>query len=138
MKNQPDQHRLDTVIHTLWSDVAVAEVLLTFVSSHWTFLGIKANILDHASWDWPSPESLLWVVKDGRGLKLWQPWIHAAHTLTRIHEREIEAVIGHHEHMDELYVAVKWVGHDCPTWEIESSHSHSQKLTEYWASICRP
>ena len=134
MEKRSHKRHLGTVVHTPWSDVAVAEVLLTFVSSRWTFHGVKGAILDRGSWDWPSPESLLWAVEDGRGLKFWPPWVHAADSL-REHEREIEAVIGHHEHLGEVYVAVKWAGRECPTWEIEYSLDHSQKLLTYWTSM---
>ena len=137
MKKQgwPHERHLGAVLRTPWSDVTVAEIITTYVKSQRTFLGIRGAIIDHASWDWPSPETLLWVVKEECGLALWQPWIHDAHVPPAGLDKEIEAIIGHHEHLDETFVAIKWIGRDCPSWEIEASLENSMKLTTYWASL---
>jgi hypothetical protein len=111
-------------IETAWSStVAVVEVLLSLRVSHWTFLGVRAETTD-MHWDWTGEESLLWVFDDDGCLKVCQGLQSQPHILATEAEADygIESIIGRYlSASGHMYLAVKWRGFQCPTWEEEET-----------------
>jgi hypothetical protein len=115
--------------------VVVVEVVLSVKAAQWTFLGVTYAVGDSQRWDWPDSDGLLWAFDDGQHLRLCQTWLQHPRFLPAENGCAIEAVIGHHEGDNgNLYMAVKWIDYECPTWELESDLANSGQLTNYWAS----
>lgn len=113
-------------VRTAWSSqVNIVEVLLSVRVSHWVFHGVRAETTDTLL-DWPTVESLLWVFEDGGDFKVYQdiqyfpPQVDDGDL-----DRQIEAILGHYQLAGDTYIAVKWQGHYCPTWELEEDIPYS-------------
>ncbi|KAM3518601.1 hypothetical protein MY4038_010057 [Beauveria bassiana] len=73
-------------------------------------------------WDWPEIVSLPWIVEQENGddLKLAPEWERPSRGIDNRLPRDVELVIGDHQSAaGNTYLAVKWWGYDCPTWELE-------------------
>ena len=97
------------------------DVLYSFKVSRSVFHGVRAINTD-LQWDWPDLVNLLWIVEQDNNddLKLAPEWEQPSRSVDNEFPREIELVIGEHQTAaGNTYLAVKWQGYDCPTWELE-------------------
>jgi hypothetical protein len=116
-------------VRTAWSsNVTILQVLYTYRTSTHTFLGVRTETLQQKS----DHHSLLWVVKDGQGFRVWQECRQRPFIINGESEFEIQGIIGHYEtQTGAVYYAVKWIHYECPTWELEDDLWNCQLITDY-------
>ncbi|KAJ3497419.1 hypothetical protein NLG97_g1924 [Lecanicillium saksenae] len=109
-------------IKTPWSDqVVVLDVLYSVKASQSVFHGVRAMNTD-LRWDWPDVVHFLWVLEQDNDddLKLAPEWQQPPRIINGELPCDIEFVIGDYQSAaGNTYLAVKWRGYDCPTWELE-------------------
>ncbi|KEY63885.1 hypothetical protein S40285_08976 [Stachybotrys chlorohalonatus IBT 40285] len=125
----PDRSHRGSLVHTAWSsNVSILQVLYSIKTSDLTFHGVTVEGFDDSG-------DLLWVLEDHLGLRIWQecrqrPFISDG-DLGEL-ENEIEEIVGHYEApTGSIYYAVKWVGYECPTWELEDDLGGGRQITDY-------
>ncbi|KAK3933477.1 hypothetical protein QBC46DRAFT_368726 [Diplogelasinospora grovesii] len=121
-------------VRTGWSShVVVVQVLYTLWKPELIFHGVRVENLDGDFRNWPYTEGLLWVLEDGQELRIWQECRQRPRIIDGEADCEIEEIVGHYQAQSgPVYYAIKWVGYECPTWELEDDlHGYSQLLTQY-------
>lgn len=113
---------------TPWSNqVTVVEVIFSINVDTSTFHGVRTKNLD-MSRDWLDSESLLWVVEEGRGLRLWQGFEQSPYLMNGDGQYEIDFVVGGYQSSaGSNYFGVKWLGYPCPTWVSEDELTSHEK-----------
>lgn len=124
-------YRGDSIKARWSSHIIITGILLTLRTARWTFYGVITENRDPYPWDWPDLDGLLWVFHNGEHVKAWEE----AHQRPRVSDGELEGILedilGFWETAKgSVYCAVKWVGYECPTWELEQDLQQCSNLSE--------
>lgn len=120
-------------VRTAWSSkVAILEVLYTYRTLYQTFLGVRTETLDPTS----DQNGLLWVCKDTQGYQVWQECHQRPYIIEGESDYDVKEILGHYESPNgSVYYAVKWIGYECPTWELEDDLWGCRLITTYCLSL---